>query len=264
MSKDQPLGYVPSPTVRASVANGLQVFADDVVPFLVVTFLITTFGGTSRGLVVFEGTTRIVGILSTVLIATPLELGMSFVCLRAIRSGRVRFEHLIAVANRYWPVIVATTVIAIVITIVLIASIVSGATIAMIIASVLISTIPGAPLVVIMLGLAGLTLLPGVYLYCMTRFVPFLLLEDELSGVAAIKESFRLSRGHEQQLLGICAVGLLGTVLGMISVVGLIPALIWWKLSLASFYHAITQPPKGWAVEDHESLEEPEDSEAQE
>ena len=224
MREVRPKGYIPPATIRASLTNGFQVFADDVVPLAVVTFLVITIGTACRSLIAFDPPLRYIGLASSVLIAGPLEFGMSFICLRAVRSGQVRFEHLIAVLNRYWQVVIAT--------------------------AILWMIIPGA---------LSLLLIPGIYVFCVTRFVPFLLLEDELDGASAIIESYRLSRGHELQLFGICAVGVASTMLGAISILGLIPALVWWNLSLASLYHSVARSPEGWAIEDQESLEEPED-----
>jgi hypothetical protein len=229
MSETRRRGYIPEPTVRESLLNGLRVFADDAIPLLVVAFFVVTLGVGSRSLVAFEGAPRYFGLAAILLIAGPLEYGLSFVCLRAVRSGKVNFEHLIAVLNHYWPAVVANAIISLI--------------------------LPGA---------FGLLIVPGIYLYCVTRFVPFLLLEDELGSYSAIVESFRLSQGYTWQLLGICSVGLLSTTLGFVSILGLIPALIWWNLSIASLYHSIARPPEGWDVEDQESLEEPEDPEDEE
>ncbi len=229
MKEAHPRGYIPEPTVRACLKNGFQVFADDVIPLVVVAFVVITIGATTRALLAFDGPLRYVGLATNLLIAGPLEFGMSFVCLRAVRSGRVSFEHFIAVSSNYWAVILANAIVSIV--------------------------VPAA---------FGFFIIPGLYLYCVTRFIPFLLLEDELDAISAIRESFRLSLGHTWKLLGICAIGFLATTLGLVSILGLIPALIWWNLAVASLYHSIARPPEGWAIEDQETLEEPEDIEFEE
>ena len=224
-----PRGTIPPPTVLASLKNGLQVFSDDLVPLLVMGFAITVLGGVCRSPVVFVETGGVyVSAALTLLIASPLELGMSFICLRAVRSGRVNFEHFIAVMSRYGSMVLAST---------LMAMILSGAT--------------------------ALLVIPGAAFFCATRFVPFLLLEDELGGARAIIESMKLSRSYFWQLVGICAVGLLGILIvgllanyvGMASTLGLVPVLVWWNLSIASLYHSIARPPAGWALEDQEELE---------
>lgn len=221
MSTKTQRGMIPPATVRASLANGFQVFSDDLVPLLVMGFAITVLGGLCRTpWLLVETGGQYVSVALTLLIASPLELGMSFVCLRAVRSGTVNFEHLIAVFGRYGSMVVAS--------------------------SIMFLILPGA---------FALLVLPGIAFFCATRFVPFLLLEDELSGAEAIIESIKLSGSCFWQLLGICTVGLIATAIGGISILGLVPALLWWNLSLASLYHSIARPPEGWALEDQEELE---------
>ena len=211
---------MPESTVRASLVNGFQVFADDAIPLLVLGFVVVVVGAACGSILLcVEG-----GLFYTsalyLTIAGPLELGMSFVCLRAVRSGRVNIEHLFAIFGRYWQLVLATGLMA-----------------------------------MILPGLFAILVIPGLAFYCATRFVPFLLLEDELTGAKAVLESIRLSRSCFWQLLGVCAVGSLATVLGGIFILGLVPALIWWNLSLASLYHAKVRPPSGWALEDAEEIE---------
>ncbi len=213
-------GTIPAPTVRASLASGFRVLISDLVPLLVVGFGVVTVGGVCASLAFLGQGGQLLSIGAYLLITGPLSLGMSFVCLRAVRSGRVNFEHLLAVFSHYGSLVLATALIGMI--------------------------LPGA---------AAFLLLPGIAFFCATRFVPFLLLEDELGGAAAIIESIRLSRGCFWQLVGICAVGFLATVLGGITVIGLVPAILWRNLSLASLYHARVRPPKGWAVEDEDELE---------
>lgn len=211
---------MPESTVRASLVNGFQVFADDAIPLLVLGFIVVVVGAACGSILLFvEG-----GLFYTaalyLTITGPLELGMSFVCLRAVRSGRVNIEHLFSIFGRYWQLVLANGLMA-----------------------------------MILPGLFAILVIPGLAFYCATRFVPFLLLEDELTGAKAVLESIRLSRSCFWQLLGVCAVGSLATVLGGIFILGLVPALIWWNLSLASLYHAKVRPPSGWALEDAEEIE---------
>lgn len=220
MPEPTSLGSIPRPTVRAALANGFQVFSDDVVPLLVLGFVVIAVGVGCRSLYLVPDIGPPLGVASYLLIAGPLELGMSFVCLRAVRSGQVKFEHLIAIFGRYWSVVLANFL-----------------------------------MFLIMPGALALLLIPGIAFFAATRFVPFLLLEDELSGPQAIIESIRLSRDCFWKLLVLCAVGTTVIVLGGFSILGLVPAMIWWHLSVASFYHAKVEPPKGWAIEDQEEIE---------
>ena len=89
----------------------------------------------------------------------------------------------------------------------------------------------------IVLGLI-LLVVPGVIVYLRTRFVPYLVVEDRLDPVSAIRESFDLTEGLSGTLLGITALGWLAVLVGCIPfMLGVVPALIWWDLSVASLYH---------------------------
>ncbi len=214
------MGSIPEPTIRAALGNGFQVFSDDIVPLFVLGFMGVVVGIGCRSLFLIPDIGPAASVASYLLIGGPLELGMAFVCLRAVRSGQVRFEHLFAIFGRYWPVVIANLL-----------------------------------LFLILPGAFALFVIPGFAFLALTRFVPFLLLEDELGGVAAIIESIRLSWEYFWQLCAICAIGTLAVVLGGFSVLGLIPAVIWWDLAIASFYHSVVRPPQGWAIEDEEELE---------
>jgi hypothetical protein len=76
------------------------------------------------------------------------------------------------------------------------------------------------------------------------------------SNASAIRESFKLTRGHTETILLLCIVGgatfLVG---GLLALLGTSPALVWWHLSMASLYHATVTPPTGWQIEDAEELE---------
>ncbi len=220
MSEPKPKGHVPKPTVRASLANGFQVLIDDAAPLLVMAFGVFVIGTASRSLLFMQPHGEAFSALSYLLFAGPIELGMSFICLRAVRSGRVNFDHMLAILPQYGALVVANALMA--------------------------AILPGA---------IALLVVPGVLFFCATRFVPFLILEDELGGAEAIIESIKLSRDCFWTLLGINAVGLAATAIGGISILGLIPALLWWNLSLASLYHSVVHPPIAWKIEDEEELE---------
>jgi len=220
LSEPKPKGHIPEPTVRASLANGFQVLLDDAAPLLVLSFGVFVVGATARGLLLMSAHGEALAALAYLLVAGPIELGMSFVCLRAVRSGRVNFDHMLALVPQLGSLILANALMA-----------------------------------AILPGLTALLIVPGIMFFCATRFVPFLILEDELGGAEAIIESIKLSRDCFLQLVGINAIGLLVTTIAGISVLGLIPALLWWNLSLASLYHSIVRPPTGWQIEDEEELE---------
>ena len=84
-------------------------------------------------------------------------------------------------------------------------------------------------------------LVPGVILACRLAFVRYLVVDAKMEPVAAVKESWRLTRGHAWAIF---AMGVLAVPISMAGLmllgVGIIPAVMWIRASFASMYHAVT------------------------
>ena len=142
-------------------------------------------------------------------VSKPLQWGFYYLCLRAVRDHEVEPEHLGRVRENYREVVIAGFLVT----------------------------------VMIVVGLVFL-IIPGVVFYLRTRFVPYLVVEEGMQAVPAIRESFRLTRDHVGTLIGIWLGGLLASGIGaLFLLVGMLPAAILWDLSYASLYHAEVAPP---------------------
>jgi len=86
-----------------------------------------------------------------------------------------------------------------------------------------------------------LLILPGVYLTVRLAFVGFLIAEDGLGPIEAMRESWARTSGHFWTLLG---TGLLAIPIGiaglLLLIIGIIPALLWIALAFATLYASIT------------------------
>lgn len=110
----------------------------------------------------------------------------------------------------------------------------------------------GAMLVYALAMLVGLVLLvvPGLVAMVRLSFTPFLVVDRDLSPIAAVKTSWEHTRGHGWSLFGLLLVALLillgGLVLLLIRVV---PTLAWTVTAWAAYYgRASTEPaPAGEA-----------------
>ena len=106
-----------------------------------------------------------------------------------------------------------------------------------------------AGVLVCLLTLFGLALfvVPGVVFYCRTRFVPYLVVEEGLDAVDAIRESVRLTQGHGLTLFGLTGCGVAASIAGLLCLgAGVVPALALWELGRASLYHAVVLPSETW------------------
>jgi hypothetical protein len=217
----RPLGSVPDPTARDCLLNGLIVLYDDVASLVLLGFAAALVGAVGPVFWFGGDTARAGAVLFYVFIGFPLEVGFAFVCLRAVRSGSARYEHLFAVISNYREIALA-----------------------------------GILLSLLIIGASGFFMLPGIWVYLRTRFVPYLLMEDELDAATAIRESWKLTKGATGRILAISLVGWLSYLVGgMLLLLGISPALAWWNCSMASLYHSRVTAPEAWQVEDSEVLE---------
>ena len=157
------------------------------------------------------------GLLMAVLFTRPLRWGFAYLCLRAVRDEDGQPADVMASFHRYRDVAIANAV-------------------------------------TLFMVIAGLCMfvIPGVFIYLRTRFVPYLILDEDLGPMSAIRESFELTQGVTAKLLGITAGGWAAVLLGAIPFgLGIFPALILWDLTLASLYQAVLEG------EDAVALEEP-------
>jgi hypothetical protein len=187
--------------IEAAFRRGLQVFRDHWPTLLVL--------GLAAGALELAslrwgpGFRWSIGLAISVLLAIPLRWGFSYACLRAVRGEAPEPRDLLRPFDAYGRTVIA---------------------VALVHAMVLIGFV--------------LLIVPGIYLYCRTRFVRYLMTEQSLDPVEAIRESWRMSELHMLPILGISAAGVALSGVGVLFAgIGVIPASIWWDLALASYFH---------------------------
>lgn len=100
-------------------------------------------------------------------------------------------------------------------------------------------------LAVLVTGLIGIGLIvfifPGIYVACRLAFVPYLVMDEGLDPIAAVEASWRITRGHAWRIFVLEFLSIFIFFLGLLLlIVGMFPAMIWTKASLASLYLTIT------------------------
>jgi hypothetical protein len=199
---------VPEPGVGSCYRHGGRAFLAEL-PILLVLGLVT--GAVSVGVSALtdgHGLVALVGFVLLVLVGIPLKWGFYFVCLRAARGEAPEGRDLLRPFERHREAAIAAFV-------------------------VLLGVVGGLVLLVV----------PGVIVYCRTRFVPYLLTDEGMSAEQALRESWRLTRGRTGTILGIVVTGWILCAIGLAAAgIGVLPALIWWDLAMASYYHAEVEP----------------------
>jgi uncharacterized membrane protein len=87
-----------------------------------------------------------------------------------------------------------------------------------------------------------LFVVPGIVFACRLAFVRYLVLDRKMDAVTAVKESWRMTRGHAGSifLMGLLCVPIF--VAGLVCFgVGVVPAIIWISSGFAAMYFAVSQ-----------------------
>jgi len=89
---------------------------------------------------------------------------------------------------------------------------------------------------------AAFLLVPGIIFACRLAFVRYLVLDRKMDPVTAVKESWRMTRGHAGSIffMGLLCVPIISAGLLCFGV-GVIPALIWIRSGFAAMYLAVSQ-----------------------
>jgi uncharacterized membrane protein len=96
-------------------------------------------------------------------------------------------------------------------------------------------------LVGLIVGLGIVMLIvPGIIFACKLSFVPYLVMDEKMEAVDAVRKSWNMTRGHAGTifLMGVasCFIGLCGLIC---FIVGIFPAVIWISLAFAAIYMVV-------------------------
>ena len=201
-------GPLPAPTVTGSYGHAWRQLKRHFWKLLLVTVLapvpfhIVDWALSSAG-----GAWDLVSLAFSVLVMTPLSYGGLYACLRAARGERPRVGDLFAPFGRAY------------------------------VSSVIAGVLAG---VLLIIGFA-LLIVPGVIAAVRLSFVPFLVVDERLGPVAALRESWRRTAGYGWTILGAGLLAIPIVLLGvLLLVVGAIPAGMWAWLAYASLFAAVT------------------------
>ena len=85
-----------------------------------------------------------------------------------------------------------------------------------------------------------LLIIPGIIFACKLAFVPYLVVEDKLDAVEAIKKSWTMTRDHAFTIFIIGFIAFFLAIAGLIVfIVGILIAVIWIRLAFATLYHSV-------------------------
>jgi len=146
-----------------------------------------------------------------VLFDWPLEYGIAYTFLRATRGKSLKVKDMFESFRNYWNAVFGNLL----------------------------------TLMIVGLGMV-LFIIPGIIFACKLAFVPYLVVEEKMDVIDAVKKSWALTSGYAFRifLLGVMAIFI--ALLGLLAFgVGIILSVIWIRLASASMYYAVTLEKTG-------------------
>jgi len=140
-----------------------------------------------------------------ILLAWPIEYGVSFAYLKAARGDNLKVKDMFDVFQNWLNAILANLLVA----------------------------------VIVGIGVVFL-IVPGIIFACKLAFVPYLVVEGKMEAIEAVKASWEMTRGYAGRifLIGLLAIPI--SIAGLLCFgVGIIVANMWIGLASASLYHAV-------------------------
>jgi uncharacterized membrane protein len=148
----------------------------------------------------------LINIIYGLVVMTPVSYGASWVYLKACRGEQFRVSDIFFAVQQFGNVLIA---------------------------SILVAVIVGAGIL--------LLIVPGIIFACKLAFVPYLVMDEKMEAVEAVRKSWSMTRGFAGNifLIGFTAIfiGLLGLIC---LIIGIIPAVMWISLAFTSMYLAVS------------------------
>jgi uncharacterized membrane protein len=207
----------PEPTVSGVFGHGWEIlkskFLELLLVMLIQMLLSAPMGMTSMIFnleYVGTFTTGLFNFIYAVLVLMPVSYGCSWVYLKAVRGESFKVTDIFFAYQSFGNIILA---------------------------NILVFLIVGAGFVML--------IVPGIIFACKLSFVPYLVMDEKMDAIDAVKKSWNMTKGHAGTifLMGIvsCFVALGGLICFG---VGIFPAAIWISLAFAAIYMVVAAKVK--------------------
>jgi uncharacterized membrane protein len=136
----------------------------------------------------------------------PVNYGMNYAYLKAARGDKLEIKDMFAAFQNYWNAVLASLLV----------------------------------LVIVIIGFI-LIIVPGIIFACKLAFTPYLVVDRKMEVIEAVKTSWRMTNGYAWKVFLIYLLGIPIFIAGLICLgVGVIIAIMWITLAIASFYHSVS------------------------
>jgi uncharacterized membrane protein len=140
-----------------------------------------------------------------IIVMGPVSYGVKWIFLKAVRNEPFKTYDMFMAFQNIWNVVLA---------------------------NILVSIIVGIGIV--------LLIIPGIIFACRLAFVPYLVMDQKMEAIDAIKKSWELTRGYSWTIFGMGVMSFFIALAGVIClVVGIFPAIIWIYSAFAALYWGV-------------------------
>ena len=145
------------------------------------------------------------GIAYGVIVLGPVSYGMNWIFLKAVRNEPFKTYDMFMAFQNIWNVVIA---------------------------NILVSIIVGIGIV--------LLIVPGIIFACRLAFVSYLVMDQKMEAMEAIKKSWEMTKGYTWTIFGMAVMSFFIAIAGLICLgVGIFPAIIWISSAFASLYWSV-------------------------
>ena len=146
------------------------------------------------------------GIAYAVFIAGPIGMSADWVFLKAVRREKIEIKDMFSVFERnYWNAVIA--------------GLVKG--------------------IIIFIGFCML-IIPGIIFACRLAFVNYLIVDEKMEALEALKASWAMTKGHGWTIFGMALLAFLIIIAGLLVLfVGVFISAMWITASFAILYHSV-------------------------
>jgi uncharacterized membrane protein len=214
---EQQLSEIPGsetivPTYSGAFSHGWQTMKKYFIELLIVVFVLILLSlpmGIANSFVnneTFSYTSfTFFTIAYGLIVLGPLSYGVRWIFLKAARKELFKTYDMFMAFQNIWNVVFA---------------------------NILVSVIVG-------IGIA-LLIVPGIIFACRLAFVPFIVMDQKLEAVEAIKKSWEMTKGYSWTIFGMAVMSFFIAIAGLICLgVGIFPAIIWIESAFASLYWGV-------------------------
>ena len=140
-----------------------------------------------------------------ILVLSPVSYGIKWIFLKAVRNEPFKTYDMFMAFQNIWNVVIA---------------------------SILVSVIIGIGFVLI--------IVPGIIFACKLAFVPYLVMDQKMEAIEAVKKSWEMTKGYGWTIFGMAVLSFFIAIAGLICLgVGIFPAYIWIESAFAALYWAV-------------------------